>query len=186
MFRLYLQDIDHRIFRFFNHLAGMSPISDRFFVFSAEFIVFAMIAALALFVLLKRERLRQTAVLQAFTAGFFSRVVFDSLIYIFFFRPRPFISATVYQLVYHNPMEPSFPSGHASIMFAIAFSIFFADKKWGAVYLFLALISSLSRIVVGIHYPLDIAGGFVVGAVSAYSAKLLFDVWFLEKQKPAK
>lgn len=183
MFRIYLTDLDYRLFKFFNSFAGVSPALDRTFVIFAEFTVFLIIALLAVFVLAKRQSSRYSAVLQAFTAGFFSRVIFDSLVYIFFFRARPFVSAIVNQLMYHNPLEPSFPSGHASIMFAMAFSLFFASRKWGIAYLILALISSLSRVVAGIHYPMDVISGILIGLMSAFVAKWIFEFWFSEKPR---
>jgi undecaprenyl-diphosphatase len=178
-----LVDFDYRIFKIFNSLAGRSDAWDLIFVSLSEYILFLMLAGLALFILLQeRDRVRWIAGLQALAAAFIGRALIVSLIRMFFFRSRPFIEAAVTQLVFHNPLEGSFPSGHATVMFALAFSLFFTNIRWGFVYLFLAMVSSLARVVVGVHFPLDIIGGMLVGALSAFLAKWFFDFW-LRKRK---
>lgn len=179
-----LRDFDYRIFKIFNGLAGKSQAWDAVFVALSEYVMFLMIAGLALFVLLKeKERIRWTVSLQALAAAFIGRAIIVSLLRIFFFRVRPFVAGTVLQLVGHNPLEGSFPSGHATIMFSLAFSILFVNRRWGFFYLFLAIISSLARIAVGVHYPFDILGGIAVAAVSAFAAKWLFDFWLSKKRR---
>lgn len=177
-------DLDYRIFKFFNGFAGISEVSDFTFVALAEYVMFLMIAGFALFILFKKyDRARVAVTLQAFVSAFIGRAVIVSLIRIFFFRTRPFVAGTVNQLVVHNPVEASFPSGHTTVMFALAFSLMFYDKKWGTVYLIIALISALSRIVVGVHFPFDILGGILVGLLSAILTKWFFDFWIIKKKK---
>ena len=77
--------------------------------------------------------------------------------------------------------ESAFPSGHATVMFALAFSLFFKNPRFGIVYFILATVSSLSRIVVGVHFPLDIAGGMLVGALGVFAAKWIFEIWVRPK-----
>lgn len=181
-----LLDYDYRVFKIFNSLAGRSDGWNAIFIGLSEYVLFLMLAGLAVWILLReKERIRWLVALQALAAAFIGRALIVSLMRIFFFRDRPFVDAAVIQLVFHNPLEGSFPSGHATIMFAIAFSLFFANIRWGAIYLFLAVISSLSRIVVGVHFPLDIIGGMLVGALSALLAKWLFDFWIIRKRKRA-
>lgn len=179
-------DFDYRVFKIFNALAGRSDALDFIFVSLAEYVMFLMFAGLALYIFLKeKERIRWTTALQALAAAFIGRAVIVSLIRIFFFRSRPFVDAAVTQLVFHNPLEGSFPSGHAAVMFAMAFALFFTNIRWGAIYLFLAIISSMSRVIVGVHFPLDIVVGMLVGAISALLAKWLFDFWLIKKRKRA-
>lgn len=177
-------DFDYRVFKIFNALAGRSDAWDFIFVSLAEYVMFLMFAGLALFIFLKeKERMRWITALQALAAAFIGRAIIVSLIRIFFFRSRPFIDAAVTQLVFHNPLEGSFPSGHATIMFALAFSLFFTNIRWGVIYLFLATISSMSRIIVGVHFPFDIIAGMLVGAFSALLAKWIFDFWLVRRKK---
>lgn len=184
MLNISVLDFDYRIFKFLNSFAGISSVADFTFVALAEYAMFLMIAGFALFILLKKyDRERINATLQAFAAAFLGRAIIISIIRIFFFRPRPFVSGIVNQLVEHNPMEASFPSGHTTVMFALAFSLLFVNRKWGIVYLIIALISALARVVVGVHFPFDILGGILVGFLSAIFMKWFFDFWIRRKKK---
>lgn len=72
----------------------------------------------------------------------------------------------------------SFPSSHAANHFAIAFFLFFSRKlssSWiKVVFLIWAGIISYAQIYVGLHYPLDILAGALLGLLSARVAVLLF------------
>jgi undecaprenyl-diphosphatase len=61
------------------------------------------------------------------------------------------------------PSGSSFPSGHTSTSFACATVLsFFVPRAAPAFYL-LALAIGFSRIYVGVHWPLDVVGGAVLG-----------------------
>lgn len=177
-------DLDYRIFKFLNEFGGHSQVWDFIYVALAEYVMFLMIGGLALFVILKKENKRWIVSLQALAAAFIGRALIISLIRAFFFRARPFVAGVVTQLVAHNPAEASFPSGHAAVMFALAFSLFYVNKKWAILYIVLATISAISRIIVGVHFPADIASGILVGLLSAMLSKAIFDFWI--KKRAAK
>lgn len=82
-------------------------------------------------------------------------------------RPRPFEVSGVHELVFHRPSY-SFPSDHATVLFAVAFAFYFAGyKKLFWFVLALAIIISFSRIVTGLHYPSDIISGAILGILVA-------------------
>ena len=71
-------------------------------------------------------------------------------------------------LEYINLLVPkggkwSMPSNHASNMFALAtiISYFYSNQKH--IIYFLAIIISFSRVYVGVHYPLDVITGSLIG-----------------------
>jgi len=53
------------------------------------------------------------------------------------------------------------------VLFGMAWGIFLYNRKAGSVLLALAAIMGFSRVYVGIHYPLDIVGGMVLGLLVA-------------------
>lgn len=69
-----------------------------------------------------------------------------------------------------------FVSSHAANTFGVAFFLaFILKKRWFSIsILFWATVVSYSRIYLGVHYPLDILGGAMLGAVVASILYLLY------------
>lgn len=92
-------------------------------------------------------------------------VLLIKITHIFIVQQRPFVEYDILPLV--APLkDTSFPSRHASIMFTIAISYIFYKSKWSPLLLFLATWVGISRIYVGVHYPIDMAGGVAFGFLS--------------------
>lgn len=90
------------------------------------------------------------------------------IISLFYYHPRPFIVGIGHQLISHAN-DSSFPSDHATLAFSIAFSFIIYDKKrlLGIICLIFAFIVGFARIYVGVHFPFDILGSFIVSLFSA-------------------
>lgn len=68
------------------------------------------------------------------------------------------------RVVGYQSRTHSFPSGHAASSFAAATVLSFAIRGRGlALAWMLAVGIALSRIYIGVHYPLDVAAGALVG-----------------------
>ncbi len=76
-------------------------------------------------------------------------------------------------LFLHGGMD-SFPSGHATLFSALAVAIYVVHKKVGYVFMFFALIIGLSRIVAGVHFPVDILAGFAIGTAISFTINKYF------------
>lgn len=68
----------------------------------------------------------------------------------------------------------AFPSSHASVFMALGLSIYFLHKKVGLFLIFSAILIGTARIIAGVHYPVDILGGYVLGIVIALLFNYLF------------
>lgn len=83
-------------------------------------------------------------------------------------RPRPFIAhPDLVQLFAPHAADPSFPSDHATAAFAIATAILLRNRLWGSLALAAAAVLGVSRVVIGVHYPLDVVAGAVLGGGTA-------------------
>ena len=168
--------MDIQIFQFINQFAGRWPAADHLAIFWAQYSGYAALSILIALAAFNKGRWFRVS-LWALGAAFVSRFVATELIRFFYDRPRPFEALDVTQLLSHSP-EASLPSGHAAFYFALAWFLFFVNKKLGAIFLIAALLMGLSRIFVGIHYPGDIAAGFGVGLVSAALVYYLHKKWY--------
>ena len=58
--------------------------------------------------------------------------------------------------------------------FALAYIIY--KPRWGLVFLLLMLWVGVARIYVGVHYPLDILGGVIVGFLSVLLTRQMIKI----------
>jgi len=57
----------------------------------------------------------------------------------------------------------SFPSEHSSITMVIGIVIYSIDKKLGIIFIALSILVGLSRVILGVHYIIDVLAGWGVG-----------------------
>jgi undecaprenyl-diphosphatase len=82
-------------------------------------------------------------------------------------RERPFDAIPRVAVIGKAPSDPSFPSGHTTNAFAAATILARAVPQAAPLWWGLAIAIAYSRVYLGVHYPLDVAGGAVLGMVCA-------------------
>lgn len=96
----------------------------------------------------------------------------------FFGRSRPVlfdeVGAFDFQRVINDWTYQSFPSGHSTTAIAFALVVGFIAPRFFMLFLLIALMTGISRIAVGDHYPTDVLGGLVVGTLGAYLVRNFF------------
>ena len=80
------------------------------------------------------------------------------------FRTRPFVAHPVIHPLY-AVHSSSFPAGHAATAFAGATLLSYAAPRLRVLFVALAAIIAYSRVYVGVHYPGDVLGGAMLGAL---------------------
>ena len=95
--------------------------------------------------------------------------------------PRPFIIFdNLNPLFLHGGMD-SFPSGHATFFGALSFSLFLINKKVGILFMIGALLVGFARIASGVHFPIDILFGYIVGFIIVLIFNLIFKAKFIDR-----
>lgn len=100
-------------------------------------------------------------------------------------RLRPCNDAEINTLirVLRSPSDYSFFSGHASTSFSIVVLIYLFLRKvwrWSLLFFIWPVLFAYSRIYLGVHYPLDIIAGALIGAFFAFG----FHFFYRKLQNP--
>lgn len=152
--------IDEFLFWTLFNLANDHSILGRIMIVSTNWSsrVFAVIYVIGIVALILNKSKRITPFILAPATAFLT----VHIIRYIYLRPRPFVELEVESLIDHAA-NGSLPSMHAVSAFVIAMAIWHVHRRVGRYVLLLAIITGLSRVMVGVHYPLDI----VVGAILA-------------------
>ena len=169
-----MQDFDASIFLWLT----ASPTSAAWVVALALFLASAVVPLVMGGLLVAWVRARsgwRSALLDAVASGALGLGLVQVIGWLHY-RPRPFEVGLGPNLLGHLP-ENSFPSDHATLMFALAFGLLVAPplplRRAGIVLLALALAVSWARVFLGVHYLSDILGGVVLAMVCVGLVKSL-------------
>lgn len=89
-------------------------------------------------------------------------------------RERPYDTLPGVDLLVPKENDLSFPSGHVLIVSGGATLLWLRERKrWATLALLEALLVSISRVYVGVHYPSDVIGGWLLGAIFAIIVELV-------------
>lgn len=100
-------------------------------------------------------------------------------------RPRPPLRYPDQHPHVQVPDSGSFPSGHAATSFAGATILAFAFPRGAPMFYLLATAVGFSRVYLGVHYPLDVLGGAVLGTLIALALRSLVRRWQRELREGA-
>ncbi len=87
-------------------------------------------------------------------------------------RPRPYEALTNIHYV-GTEFGKSFPSGHAAGAFMVALVLGTKVKKALIPLLLISVFVSVARVYIGVHYPFDVIGGAIAGAIIGYAVAKL-------------
>lgn len=169
------------LFNLINQFALRYAWLDYSAIFFANYFQYLVTASLIVFLILDFKKYWKIVILALFS-GAFARA-FVEIIYFFYPTTRPFaVLPRAIQLISHSPAN-SFPSGHATLLFALATIIFLYNKKAGIVYYIFAFLISLARVFCGVHWPADILGGAIIGILISLILNKLYENYFFRSRR---
>lgn len=161
-----MEELNRSLFLAINASAEASLPMRELAIFFAQWMVFCVPMLLAVLWIFGEQRQRRVVLLAGLSIAL--ALACNLVIRELWFHPRPFMLGLGQNFLAHAP-GASFPSDHASGLFAIAFALILASlRKTGLVMLGLALLVSWARVYLGVHFPFDILGGCLVGLLSAW------------------
>jgi undecaprenyl-diphosphatase len=94
-------------------------------------------------------------------------------------RERPYITHSAIECASAPLDRYSFPSGHTlhAVCFTIVLTTYFPE--WTSAFVALATLIALSRVILGLHYPTDVAAGAALGGVIGFGSVLLGPQWLV-------
>ena len=165
------------LFQFIHGLSHRIFLLDDLGIFFAQYIPYILVLIFLILVFYEKGWRRKWYIFsEAAIAIILSRGFLTETISFFYNHPRPFDVLGFTPLISESGW--SFPSGHAVLLFTLAMVVFYRNRKWGTWFFIWALVNGIARIYVGVHWPLDILGGAVIGILSA-----IFIHWFLRDSR---
>ncbi len=165
--------LDTDLFLWIQHsLVGSTALDEVFVAISRYSLVFfaAVMGFLLVYLIaikkrswLKNVMLLLTATAIPITISYYARPLIG--------RPRPFLVLDFEPLLTTGTV--SFPSNHATAAFAVAMAVFACNRKAGAVLMVPAVLTAFSRVYVGVHYPLDVIAGGLLGIILVWAVTSL-------------
>ncbi len=158
------------LFHSINNMAGQYLWLDRGIIFLTTYLAYSVSIAVGIYVCVWVPLRKDISVARLFSVLHGIELFFSvgltalsmKLIKVLVAEPRPFDTlSNVHQLVLETGY--AFPSGHASITFAVAAVVYFYHKRLGMFLYLFAVLVALSRVYVGVHYPFDIVAGAILG-----------------------
>ena len=160
-------DVNIALFRLINDFGKEFPGLNPLFIMLAEYSVFLLALGVIGF-WLTRKRENRMMVMCAGTAFFIAEIL-GKTAGLIFSNKQPFaVLADVNQLI-EKAVDNSFPSDHTILFFSFTMTFFLFQKKFRWFWLGLACLVGISRIIVGVHYPVDIIAGAGMAVISAFT-----------------
>jgi len=169
--------VNENLFFALHRLAGANALGDQLVFFVAERLDWFVVVLGIIFIVSHRHKHNKRkgaqfriwfmeAVYVSISVGFGWLISYIAKYLLA--RPRPFIRFEDIQPLFEYGAYESFPSGHATLFAALAAAIFWHHKRAGILFIILAVLISLARIIAGVHMPAEILAGWLIGGLSAW------------------
>lgn len=177
-----LHTLNRRLFLMLNAPPDAGSDSLAFALFWAKYMTGAILVLLAGYLLLKhrQQRLLCLNVLLSLLLGMSITYLIRKGCYV----QRPFDVQLGTNFLAHSSVS-SFPSKHMTVLVSplMSMCLFAGTRMVGLVGLLAALGVAWSRVYLGVHWPLDMAGSLLVGVMAALSVRFVCSVIHVSKRR---
>lgn len=160
-----LSEINIELFRMFNDLGKEVMFLNPIMIFFAKYMKYFLLFGIIMYWFTRKRENRIMIISSMF--AFVVAEVFGAIAGAIHSNNQPFVELNnVNQLIGHA-IDNSFPSDHAIEFFSICITFLLFKKNLRYVWLAIAILVSISRVWVGVHYPADILVGAILGIIGA-------------------
>lgn len=144
--------------------------AEKFAIFISNFSkpAFIIIYILGIIVLLIKGDM---GIVKLIAVPFFT-LIFNTTLRKLLNKPRPFLKENVTQLVEHESCG-SFPSNHACSSMIISLSYLLIYPMLVPFFIIFTFFTGVSRVMTGVHYPLDIMAGWLISLIAGLTFFLI-------------
>ncbi len=160
-----ISEVNISLFRWVNDLGKEYPFLNSTFIFIAEYMV-VLLAISVLFIWFTRNKDNRVMILCA-SIAFICAFVIGKISGLFHSNFQPFVELTDVNKLIHKEKDNSFPSDHTILFFSYCFSFWLFKRGRSILWVLLAVLVGVSRIWVGVHYPLDVLTGIFISLAAA-------------------
>lgn len=138
---------------------------------------------IAIFIIISIKRKEKTVwlswIIVFFAVCIISELVFKNI----FARNRPYVDLLGLDMFVHKLSSYSFPSGHTSFSAAsVVLVLRLKPNPHVSVYIILAVLISVSRVILKAHYFSDVICGYIIGTIIAVFTLKIMDAVIKRKQ----
>lgn len=144
---------------------------DAVIIFCAQYLLgVLLLAVVALSYSLAREQ--RVRLLLAALGALAIAYALARVVGVFFQHEQPFAAEGYTPLIPHA-VDNSFPSDHSALGAALAGVAWFFNRRLGYALAVAAVLVGAARVAAGLHYPVDVVVGLLLGVSAAYLAHWL-------------
>ncbi|MEG1131289.1 MAG: undecaprenyl-diphosphatase [Romboutsia sp.] len=157
-------------------VGGSFPFINKLMVFFANYMIFILAGVMIYLWFFAKNKKRTRIMLLCCLLSFLLSELIGKVVGIFYYHNQPFVSLHSINHLINHQIDNSFPSDHTLLMFSICSMIYlFNRNKIGVFAIIIATLVSVSRMWVGVHWPIDV---LVVALIGCFVSYIIYKVSF--------